>query len=182
MSRDPDPELHTIPPDRGDMEVQPKWRRDFPIDTAQDSYVARRDFTKFLGLTSLAFAVGQFWIALQSRWRQAQGPAPEMAVARLDELRVGGAMTFSYPTETDPALLLRPDAETLLAYSSQCTHLQCPVLPEIEHGRLHCPCHAGYFDLKTGQPTAGPPRRPLPRITLQVRDGTIYATGVEDRP
>jgi Rieske Fe-S protein len=31
----------------------------------------------------------------------------------------------------------------------------------------------------TGRPTAGPPRRPLPKITLDIRDGTIYATGVE---
>ena len=37
------------------------------------------------------------------------------------------------------------------------------------------------FDLTSGDPTAGPPRRPLPRIHLQIRDGAIYATGVEVR-
>jgi Rieske Fe-S protein len=179
MQRETDPELHTIPPDRGEMEHQPKWRRDFPVDTAQDGYVARRDFTKFMGLTSLAFVVGQFWIALQNRWRMTRGELPIVAVVRLDELGVGKAVTFRYPAETDPAILLRPDADTILAYNNQCTHLQCPVLPEMEAGRLHCPCHAGYFDLRTGQPTAGPPRRPLPRITLQVRNGMIYATGFE---
>ena len=47
-------------------------------------------------------------------------------------------------------------------------------------GRLHCPCHNGWFDLATGRPVAGPPQRPLPRITLDVRDGIIYATGVEE--
>jgi Rieske Fe-S protein len=76
-------------------------------------------------------------------------------------------------------LLLRVDDDTLLAYSSQCTHLQCPVLPEIEHQRLHCPCHRGFFDLSTGQPIAGPPRRQLPRITLEIRGGTIYANDIE---
>ena len=180
MAREIDPELHTIPPDRGAMEDQPKWRQDFPIDTPQDGYVARRDFTKFMGLTSLAFVVGQFWIALQNRWRRTRGELPVIAVARLDELSVGEALTFHYPSETDPAILLRPDSNTLLAYNSQCTHLQCPVLPEMELGRLHCPCHAGYFDLRTGNPTAGPPRRPLPRISLQVRNGTIYASGMEE--
>jgi len=44
-----------------------------------------------------------------------------------------------------------------------------------------CPCHHGYFDAQTGQPLAGPPRRPLPRITLALRDGVIYAKGVELR-
>lgn len=175
-----DPELHTVPPDRGSMDQQPKWRRDFPIDAAQDAYVARRDFTKFLGLTSLAFVVGQFWIALQSRWRRARGRPPIAAIGRLDDLPVGQATTFDYPTESDPALLIRPDEATLLAFSNQCTHLQCPVLPEIDAGRLHCPCHRGYFDMQTGRPLAGPPRRALPRITLKVQGGTIYATGFEE--
>jgi Rieske Fe-S protein len=180
MQSELDPELHTVPPDRGRMERQPKWRLDFPIDTAQDAYVARREFTKFLGLTSFAFVVGQFWIALQNRWRRIRGQLPTIAVGKLEELSVGGTMTFHYPSETDAAILLRPDENTLLAYSSHCTHLQCPVLPEIEHKRLHCPCHAGYFDMSTGRPISGPPRRSLPRIKLDVREGVIYATGFEE--
>jgi nitrite reductase/ring-hydroxylating ferredoxin subunit len=175
-----DPELHTVPPDRAAMEGQPKWRRDFPIDTPQDQYVARRDFTRFLVLTSMAFVVGQFWIATRNLWRKGRGRPPVRRIARLDELPVGGAVTFHYPSETDPALLIRADAETLLAYASQCTHLQCPVLPEVERERLHCPCHAGYFDLHSGRPTAGPPRRNLPRIALEVRDGAVYATDIEE--
>lgn len=180
MIRDADPELHTIPPDRGVNEDQPKWRQDFPIDLAQDGYVARRDFTKFMGLTSLAFVVGQFWIALRNRWRLALGRMPVTPICELAEIPVGSARTFHYPTEHDPALLLRLDENTLLAYSSQCTHLQCPVLPELEENRLHCPCHRGFFDVNSGQPTAGPPRRGLPRIVLEVRGGTIYSTGMED--
>lgn len=179
METEHDPELHTVPPNRGAMEAQPKWRQDFPIDSAQDAYVARRDFTKFLGLTSLAFVVGQFWIALQNRWRQARGQLPLTPIGKLDDIPVGQASTFHYPTEADPAILLRIDEETLLAYNSQCTHLQCPVLPEMETGRLHCPCHRGYFDLHTGQPLAGPPRRSLPRIELKVQGGVIYAIGIE---
>jgi Rieske Fe-S protein len=179
MEQEFDPELHTIAPDRAPMDVQPKWRRDFPIDSAQDGYVARRDFTKFLGLTSLAFVVGQFWIAVENHWRKARGRLPILPIARLDELAIGAAATFNYPSETDPAILIRLGESTLHAYGGQCTHLQCPVLPEIESGRLHCPCHAGYFDLATGRPTAGPPRRPLPRIALEIRGDTIYATGLE---
>src|SRR5262245_3510250 len=182
MPHDLDPELHTIPPDRGEMEDQPTWRRDFPIDSVQDAYVARRDFTKFLGLTSLALVVGQFWIALKNQWRHARGAWPRVAVGELAQLPVGESLTFHYPTDTDPAILLRPESDRLLAYSSLCTHLQCPVLPEIEHGRLHCPCHAGYFDMNSGRPIAGPPQRPLPRILIEVRGGTIYATGFEEAP
>jgi Rieske Fe-S protein len=46
---------------------------------------------------------------------------------------------------------------------------------------LHCPCHEGLFDLRSGRPIAGPPRRPLPRIVLEVRERDVYAIGVEQR-
>src|SRR5688500_18002505 len=121
MADEVDPELHTIPPDRTAMDEQPKWRRDFPIDMAQDAYVARRDFTRYLGLTSLAFVAGQFWIALQNRWRRARGKLPRVAVAQLNEVEVGAARTFHYPDATDPAILIRADKDTLIAFSNQCT-------------------------------------------------------------
>jgi nitrite reductase/ring-hydroxylating ferredoxin subunit len=54
-------------------------------------------------------------------------------------------------------------------------------VPKLEAGHLHCPCHNGFFDLRDGRPTAGPPRRPLPRIKLLERDGAIFATAVELR-
>jgi nitrite reductase/ring-hydroxylating ferredoxin subunit len=179
MTIEIDPELHTVPPDRGNMADQPKWRRDFPIDSARDEYVARRDFTKFLGLTSLAFVVGQFWIAMQNIWRKRRGSLPTVEIARLDELPVNSYRSFHYPTTTDPAILVRLGQDEFVAYSSECTHLQCPVLPDIESGQFHCPCHAGYFDMRTGQPLAGPPRRPLAKITLKTQNSAIYATGIE---
>jgi hypothetical protein len=48
-----DAEQVTIAPDGRPMEEQPAWRRDFPIDWPQDHYVERRDFMKFMVLTSL---------------------------------------------------------------------------------------------------------------------------------
>lgn len=158
---------------------QPKWRRDFPIDVEADEYGARRDFTKFMVLTSLAFACGQFWIALQSLFRGRQ-PARKR-IAAVEDLAVGQAVSFHYPTDRDPCLLIRKSETDFLAYSSQCTHLMCPVRPEVKHNRLHCPCHEGYFDLATGNPTAGPPRRPLPKIELLIERGAVYATSIEER-
>ena len=135
-----------------------------------------------MGLTSFAFVVGQLWIALQSRLQTARGKPPLTRVAALREVPIGAARTFHYPTASDPAILLRPTSDTLLAYQSQCTHLQCPVLPQMEENKLHCPCHAGYFDLHTGAPLAGPPRRALPRIKVELRGSQIYATGMEETP
>ena len=49
----------SVPPDGRPYSDQPQWRNDFPIDWPQDEFVARRDFTKFLVLTSFAFVAGQ---------------------------------------------------------------------------------------------------------------------------
>lgn len=168
----------TVPPDRRPLEEQPKWRQDFPVDWPRDEYVSRRDFTKFMVLTSLAFTSGQFWILAQNFLRQARAAPEARAIARVDDIPVGGSLLFNYPEEHAPRILVRLGADRFVAYDQQCTHLLCPVLPEPENGTLHCPCHEGYFDIETGRPIAGPPQRPLPRVELEVRDGVVYATGM----
>ena len=71
------------------------------------------------------------------------------------------------------------DDETLVAFGQKCTHLACAVIPDLPNRQFVCPCHRGFFDAENGQPLAGPPRRPLPKILLEVRDGVIHAIGVE---
>lgn len=179
MKRDRD--QLTIPPDAGAGDEQPKWRQDFPIDWPQDHYISRRDFTKFMVLTSMAFAVGQLWITLQNFLRARRGELPLQKIANVDEVTVGNPVSFAYPDPHDSCLLLRTGAETFTAFSQKCTHLSCAVAPQPEKNCFFCPCHEGSFDLSTGAPIAGPPRRPLPRIKLEVRGGAIYASGVELR-
>jgi Rieske Fe-S protein len=176
-----DAEHVTIAPDGRPMEEQPAWRTDFPIDSPQDHYVERRDFMKFMVLTSFAFVVGQFWIVGQNWWRRRRGEPALAAVASLADVPVGGSVTFKYPGEHDDCLLIRPGETTLVAYGQKCTHLSCAVLPRVEEGIIHCPCHEGAFDLASGRPIAGPPRRPLSRVRLEIRGGQIYAAGIEER-
>ena len=171
----------TIPPDARALDEQPKWRRDFPIDWPEDHYVSRRDFTKFKVLTSFAFVVGQLWIGAQNFLRRRRGEPLMQRIAGVDDVPVGGAVSFNYPETHDTCLLLRNDQNSFIAFSQKCTHLSCAVVPQPDKGRLFCPCHEGSFDLKTGAPVAGPPRRPLPKINLQISGGAIYATGVELR-
>jgi nitrite reductase/ring-hydroxylating ferredoxin subunit len=171
-----DPERHTVPPDGRPLEEQPKWRQDFPIDWSQDEYISRRDLAKFMGLTSLAFTTGQFWILGQSLLRPLPVVYPRRAIATVEEVPVGTSMVFSYPDETTQCVLVRLGEEQFVAYDQKCTHLMCPVFPRVEEGVLYCPCHSGYFDIGDGRPIAGPPRRPLPRIELEIEGGVIYAT------
>ena len=88
---------------------------------------------------------------------------------------------FRYPDEHEPCLALRLGPGRYVAYGQKCSHLACAVVPHLDKGELHCPCHNGFFELNDGRPVAGPPRRPLPLVTLEVRDGVVYATGFELR-
>ncbi len=139
----PDPEQRTVAPDGQPEASQPDWRRDFPIDTVQDNEVARRDFTNFMVLTSLAFMAGQLWIVAQNWFRGQKERPAALAIAPVDEIPVGGTVLFNFPGEADPCILLRPDAQTFLAYDQKCTHLSCGGADaELVQGCLHCPCPA----------------------------------------
>jgi nitrite reductase/ring-hydroxylating ferredoxin subunit len=176
-----DPERLTVPPDGRPEAAQPRWRQDFPIDWPQDEYIARRDFTKFMVLTSLAFVVGHAWIVARSLFGRRPRELPWREIASVDAVTPGQSLVFQHPVAHEPALLVRLDDGRFIAFQQNCTHLSCPVIPYVREGRFHCPCHNGSFDLATGRPLAGPPRRPLARVLLQVREGRIYAGAVEER-
>lgn len=171
-------EMGTVAPDGRDWSEQPRWRRDFPIDVEEDEYVSRRDFTSFMVLISAAFAVGQAWIVAQNSWRRRRGEPPLQEIANLDELPVGGTKSFHYPTEREQCVLVRITEDKLVAFDQACTHLSCPVIPRVAASRFHCPCHNGSFDLETGRPLAGPPRRALTRIRISVAGKRVFATGI----
>lgn len=171
----------TIAPDFAPAEAQPAWRQDFPIDWPQDLYVERRDFLKFMVLTSAAFTAGQVWIAAENWYRRHSGRLPVVRIAGIDEVPVGGSLAFRYPDEHEPCLLVRLSADEFVAFNQKCTHLSCAVIPRFGEGSFFCPCHDGHFDLRTGVPTAGPPRRPLTRIVLERRGSEIFAVDVEER-
>lgn len=170
----------SVPPDRGEHAEQPRWRRDFPIDWGDDDYISRRELVKFVVLTSGAFAVGQLWLLARALIHRDPPAPPPQPVAAVEELPVGGAKTFAYPESGTTRLLVRTGRRDFVAYDQRCTHLQCPVVPVVEKGKLHCPCHNGWFDLRTGEPTAGPPQRRLPRVNLEIRGEQVYAVGVEE--
>ena len=176
-----DREQVTIAPDFAPVEMQPAWRQDFPIDWPQDVYVERRDFMKFMVLTSAAFTLGQLWIAAQNWSRKRSGRPGIQRIAAVDDLDVGHAIGFTYPNPHERCLLVRLTTTDFVAFGQECTHLSCAVIPRPAEGAFYCPCHEGRFDIRTGVPTAGPPRRPLTRIVLEMRERDICAVDVEER-
>lgn len=176
-----DPEDISRPPDKRDELEPPQWRQDFPVDWPKDEFVARRDFAKFLVLTSSAFTAGQAWIAAQHLVRGRRGSPERARIASRNEVPVGGFKIFSYPSDHDRCVLVRLGESEFVAFSQACTHLSCAVIPKVQEGIFLCPCHDGYFDLRTGKNIAGPPPRPLPRIELDMRGDDVFAVGISER-
>ena len=86
----------------GELKMTTRWKQDFPVPSAEDSYVTRREFTKFLGLTSLAFLIGTCAAARKLAKQFYRREAAYIAVADIHEIPVGGHKLFRYPTESDP--------------------------------------------------------------------------------
>lgn len=156
----------------------PLWQDEFSVFTADERYVNRRQFTKFLTLTSLAMFVGNLWVLARSVLYRPRSHTP-LRIAYRDEVPVGGIKLFSFPTAKDPCILVRDAADSFVAYSQVCPHLSCVVYYSKEHNRLECPCHKGVFSINDGSVIQGPPQRPLPRIALEERDGQIIALRLE---
>jgi Rieske Fe-S protein len=164
------------PRDRSERE--PLWRDEFSVYAEDERYVTRRQFAKFLTLTSLGMAAGSVWILAKS-WFYRAPVYPQQAVGVVGEIPVDGVKLFTYPTPKDPCILVRTASDTYVAYSQSCTHLSCAVYFSAESRRLECPCHEGSFSVADGSVIAGPPPRPLPRVVLERRGTTLVAIGME---
>jgi Rieske Fe-S protein len=149
------------------------WKQDFPVPSAEDSYVTRREFTKFLGLTSLAFLIGTAATAGRKLVKRLAGtPEGAVAIADMGEVPVGGYKLFRYPTK---------DAEDkFVAYDQRCTHLSCPVFFDAARKQLECPCHEGFFSVEDGRPLAGPPKRALAQLSVTTQNARVWVKRSEE--
>lgn len=150
---------------------------------AADSLTTRRDYLRIVTTVSGGLAVGGIGVAAGILHRHGDNPdgkAPE-AKHIAQRLPPGESIAFRYPGEEDRAVAVRLDDGTLVGYSAVCTHLACAVLWRKDRGRegeLYCPCHEGVFDARSGEVTAGPPPRGLPKVVvIEEEDGSIWAVG-----
>jgi len=129
-------------------------------------------------------------------------PFPQLMIANLSDLVVSKPVSFNYPLEETPNILLKlgvkatggvgPDGD-IVAYSAVCQHLGC-IYSYVPPGTSpncdntykasgpvgYCCCHGSIFDLVNGANVlGGPSPRPVPQVTLQVdSSGDIYAIGM----
>jgi quinol---cytochrome c reductase iron-sulfur subunit, bacillus type len=62
--------------------------------------------------------------------------------------------------------------DRVIAISSRCVHVGCPVRYVAAAQSFVCPCHGGVYDFR-GIRVGGPPPRPLDRFYTLIRDGHV---------
>lgn len=144
-----------------------------------DSLTTRRDYLRIVATVSGGLAIGGVGVAAGILHRHGDSEAMPQPKKVTEELAPGQSVAFRFPGDEDRALAVRLADGSLVGYSAVCTHLACAVLWREDRGtdgELYCPCHEGVFDARTGEVTAGPPPRPLPRIFLtEQSDGSVWA-------
>lgn len=96
----------------------------------------------------------------------AGGAAP---LANLADIPAGGGLVL----EDAGVVLVRGAGDQVQGFSAICTHQGCSVT-SVEGGQIICPCHGSKFDAATGEPVAGPAKRPLPPVAVTVRDNAVF--------
>jgi nitrite reductase/ring-hydroxylating ferredoxin subunit len=63
--------------------------------------------------------------------------------------------------------------DRVIAISSRCVHVGCPVRWVAASETFVCPCHGGVYDFR-GLQIGGPPPRPLDRFYTLIRGGQVF--------
>jgi len=114
---------------------------------------------------------------------------PKLRVVSLAKLKPTRPVTFSYPLATQASLRIDMGhavlqgvgpKKSIVAYSLFCQHMGCPVEYQATIREFVCPCHQSRYDPeRLGSIVQGVAMLPLPRVLLQVKQGAVWAVGVD---
>jgi arsenite oxidase small subunit len=114
---------------------------------------------------------------------------PSVKVGNINSLKPDAAVSFNYPDDKSPCVLVKLGNEAIggvgqqknvVAFSALCTHMGCPL--SYNKGRFLCKCHYSMFDVsRNGQSYQGLASQWLAQIVLRhdVATGDLYAEGVD---
>jgi len=121
----------------------------------------------------LAYPVYKY-LATAAELSAAEEKETEVSLDKADAMAPGTSMTFKFGGR--PALLIHHADGTWSSMSAVCTHLGCTVAYQADQNRIHCACHGGVYDPKTGANVSGPPPSPLKQFTVTVAAGKVVVS------
>jgi Rieske Fe-S protein len=137
--------------------------------------------TAAIVLPSLGFALGPVFKEREQPWNEV-GPladipndtyVPRVVSLEADIGPIG--KTTVYLRQRNPEYDTEPEDQynRVVAISTRCMHLGCPVRFVSASARFICPCHGGVYGF-SGEVDGGPPVRPLDRFYTEIRDGNVW--------
>lgn len=136
-----------------------------------DGVGSRRGFLVAAGTAGLCYvaALGYpiyRYLASPAEMAASEAAVTEVTLKDAQTLPAGSALMFKFGTS--PAMLIHHTDNTWTALTAVCTHLGCTVQYEPAMNRIHCACHGGVYDPRTGANVSGPPPRPLKLFKVTV--------------
>jgi arsenite oxidase small subunit len=114
---------------------------------------------------------------------------PRLRVVALNRLRANRPVNFDYPLKNQPNTLLDlghrvpggvGPRRSIVAFSTLCQHMGCPVSYGRAAREFVCPCHQTRYDpARLASIVEGVATRALPQVRLEVRRGAIFAVNVD---
>ena len=71
-----------------------------------------------------------------------------------------------------PVIVVRKKSGDYIAFSAECTHLDCIVQYRKDYGQIYCACHNGRYDLN-GRVASGPPPAPLKKYGVAIKNDEV---------
>jgi menaquinol-cytochrome c reductase iron-sulfur subunit len=131
-------------------------------------------------LPALGFAIGPVFDQAPATWQDiglladfrddAYTPVKITIEPGLGEAGTSLAYVRRHNVSIDGAV--KDKYDHVVAISSRCAHVGCPVRFVAAAGSFVCPCHGGVYNFR-GIRTGGPPPRPLDRFYTLIRDGHV---------
>ena len=157
--------------------------------------VTRRNFLKaggaaVAGAGASAALVSEAQAATADAGRATLPYKPKI-VGAARTLRENVPVRFTFPDASSPCVLVKlgkaapggvgPDRD-IVAFSTMCTHMGCPVSYEAASRTFRCGCHYSVFDAElAGQMVCGQATENLPRIVLayDAKSGNVSAVSID---
>lgn len=149
------------------------------------SRITRRGFIKTssgaaVGVGALVTSIGAGQ-AMPGNVGRTTLPYPRTGITSLQKLKQDVPVLFSYPDPSSYCTLVKmgrpvpggvgPDRD-IVAYSTLCTHMGCPVVYDADSKVFKCPCHFSMFDpAVSGQMVCGQATANLPQVLLEYNPG-----------
>jgi cytochrome b6-f complex iron-sulfur subunit len=150
-----------------------------PVTEQKGETRTRRAFLAAAGAAGICYTAALAYpiyryLASPAEMAASMAAITEVTLKDAQKLPVGSALMFKFGPS--PAMLIHHHDGSWVALSAVCTHLGCTVQYEPELHRIHCACHGGVYDPRTGANISGPPPKPLKMFKVTVNDTGVLVS------